>query len=36
MSVGIKLPDLVAGYLLETWLVMALVIYPFAKKIIRV
>lgn len=36
MAAGIKLPEVVAGYLLETWLLMALIIYPLARKIIRV
>jgi len=36
MAAGIKLPEGVAGYMLEAWLVLALLIYPFARKFIRV
>jgi hypothetical protein len=36
MAVGIKLPEVVSSHLLEAWLLMALIIYPFTMKIIRV
>jgi hypothetical protein len=36
MALGVKLPEVVATYLLEIWLALALIIYPFARKIIRV
>ena len=36
MAAGIKLPEVVSSYLLEIWLLIALIIYPFARKIIRV
>lgn len=36
MAMGIGLPSLLAGRLLETWLLLALILYPFARKIVRV
>lgn len=36
MASGTKLPEVAADYLLEAWLLMGLIMYPFAKKIVRV
>ena len=35
-AAGFKLPEIVTSHLLETWLVMAIAIYPIARKIVRV
>lgn len=36
MAMGLTLPELVAGHLPETWLLVALFLYPLAMKIVKV
>lgn len=35
-AMGLEFPRLISDHLLETWLLVALVLYPLARKIIRV
>ena len=35
-AAGLKLPEIVTSHLLETWLVTAIIVYPFARKVVRV